>query len=191
MTADFIHIDQTFERVAFVNDSLSGREFDGCTFFGCNFSGSAFVGCTFIDCEFADCNLAMLGLAKTGLKNVSFKRCKILGVRFDGCDDFLFQVGFYGCTLDYAWFSGKKMPGTSFSDCTLKGVNFSNADLGKADFSGSDLTDAVFDETKLDGADFSTALHYSIDPQFNSLRKAKFSLDGLHGLLEKHQIDIR
>lgn len=191
MTGDFIHIDKTFDRTAFMGDRLAGREFDGCTFRNCDFSGSSFEGCTFIDCEFIDCNLALLRLPKTGLKNVAFRGCKTLGVRFDECDDFLFQVSFYGCALDYAWFAGKKMPGTSFSDCSLKGVNFSNTDLSRSDFNGSDLSEAIFDGTRLDAADFSHARQYSIDPQFNPMKKAKFSLDGLHGLLEKHQIDIR
>lgn len=191
MMDEFLHIDKTFEKSVLIDGQINDREFDGCTFRNCDFSGSTFSGCTFVDCEFLDCNLSMAKFPKTGLKTAVFRNCKLLGIRFDACDDFLFNVSFFDSTLDYSWFIGKKMPKTLFSNASLKGVNFSNADLSSSDFAGSDLADAVFDETKLDGADCSSARNYRIDPQFNSLKKAKFSLDGLHGLLDKYQIDIR
>ena len=42
----------------------------------------------------------------------------------------------------------------------------------------------------LEKADFSTAYNYVIDPELNTIRKAKFSIAGITGLLHKYDIDI-
>jgi hypothetical protein len=38
---------------------------------------------------------------------------------------------------------------------------------------------------------FSTALHFSIDPEQNRLKKAVFSPDNLEGLLDKYQLKMK
>lgn len=190
MTEDLISIDRTFDKVVFFGQRLNSREFDGCVFRNCDFSGTTFFECSFIDCEFIGCNLAMAKLPATGLKNVTFRDCKMLGIRFDECDDFLFQVTFTDCTLDYSWFSRKKMPKTIFTNTSLKGVNFEQADLTSTVFESCNLEDAVFHETNLASADFSTAYNFRIDPELNPMKKAKFSVDGIPGLLDKYDIKI-
>jgi hypothetical protein len=42
----------------------------------------------------------------------------------------------------------------------------------------------------MEKTDFTSAVNYSIDPEINKLAKAKFSLNGIKGLLEKYNIDI-
>jgi len=49
---------------------------------------------------------------------------------------------------------------------------------------------ATFDKTMLEKADFRTAYNYSIDPDNNRIKKAKFSQSGLGGLLHKYDIVI-
>jgi hypothetical protein len=51
--------------------------------------------------------------------------------------------------------------------------------------------DALFDRTNLEKANFSTAQYYRIDPNTNNIKRAKFSLDGLPGLLTAYNIEIR
>lgn len=190
MTEDFINIDKTFEKVVFIDQKIGNREFDGCVFKNCDFSNATFMECTFIDCKFADCNLSMLKLPGTSLKTVAFIESKLLGIRFDECDNFLFAVSFRDCTLDYSWFSAKKMHKTSFINTSLKGVNFSNADLTASVFDNANLEGAVFDETILAATDFTTAYHFRIDPEHNPMKKAKFSTAGIPGLLDKYDIKI-
>lgn len=187
---DFINIDKTFEKLVYFDKKISNREFDGCVFKNCEFSNSIFAECVFIDCEFIDCNLSMAKLPATSLKTVLFKDSKLLGIRFDECDDFLFSVQFRDSILDYSWFINKKMPKTGFSNCSLKGVNFSGADLTSASFENANLEGAIFDNTQLKSADFTTAYNYRIDPEFNPMPKAKFSVQGIPGLLEKYDIKI-
>jgi fluoroquinolone resistance protein len=57
-------------------------------------------------------------------------------------------------------------------------------------FDHCDLSGAVFQESILEKADFRSAMHYSIDPGRNRLKKAKFSLAGLSGLLDQFDIVI-
>lgn len=187
---DFIHIDKTFEKVIYFDKKISNREFDGCVFKNCDFSNNIFRECVFIDCEFIDCNLAMVKLSASSLKTVTFKECKLLGIRFDECADFLFAVNFSDCILDYSWFTNKKMPKTHFTNCSLKEVNFGASDLTASVFDNSNLEGAVFDETILAAADFTTAYNFRIDPELNPMKKAKFSVQGIPGLLEKYDIKI-
>jgi hypothetical protein len=52
------------------------------------------------------------------------------------------------------------------------------------------LSGAVFDTTNLEKADFRTSVNYSIDPALNRLKKTKFSLSEIYGLLYKLDIEI-
>jgi uncharacterized protein YjbI with pentapeptide repeats len=187
---DFINIDRTFEKAVYIDKKISNREFDGCIFKHCDFSNTVFSECVFIDCEFIDCNLAMAKLPNTSLKTVAFKESKLLGIRFDECEDFLFNVNFRDCILDYSWFSNKKMPKTNFSGSSLKGVNFIGTDLTAAVFENANLDGAIFDQTILAAADFMTAYNFRIDPESNPMKKAKFSTHGIPGLLDKYDIKI-
>jgi fluoroquinolone resistance protein len=173
----------TFEKENYTAQTVKGTEFQDCTFKNCDFSNSVFSNNKFLDCIFEDCNLSMMKLSGSTLSNAEFKNCKILGVIFSECQDFLFSVSFYACILDYASFMHKKMPKTRFNKCSLKEVNFSNTDQ-------SDLSAAVFNGTDLTSANFTTAYHYAIEPELNNIRKAVFSADGLPGLLTRYDIKI-
>jgi len=129
-------------------------------------------------------------LAKSTLSSVEFKNCKILGVNFTDCIDFLFSVGFENCILDYSSFMLKKMPKTRFSRSTLKEVTFTQASLAGSVFDDCDLSGAVFNRTDISSANFVTAYNYDIDPEINLIKKASFSAQGIHGLLSKYQLKI-
>ena len=77
-----------------------------------------------------------------------------------------------------------------FNDCLLKEVDFSETSLMSAVFKNCDLSGTIFNRTFLENADFRTANNFSIDPENNSIRKAKFSIMGSIGLLNKYDIKI-
>ena len=77
-----------------------------------------------------------------------------------------------------------------FKNCLLEEVDFAESDLTNAVFAECDLRGAMFDHSKLEKADFRTAINYSIDPESNRIRKAKFSKEGAIGLLAKYDIII-
>jgi uncharacterized protein YjbI with pentapeptide repeats len=82
------------------------------------------------------------------------------------------------------------MKATSFKNCQLQEVDFVETDLTAAVFSECDLLRAIFDYSILEKADFRTATNYSIHPDQNRIKKAKFSLPGAVGLLDHLDIDL-
>ena len=165
-------------------------EFVRCTFIACDLQGPWCAGRTFVECTFRDCDLSLADLDRTALQEVTFERCKLVGARFDRCHTFLLSVSFAQCILDLASFHGLKLKGTRFMGCRMRETDLSDADLNNASFAGSDLGAALFDGTVLEGADLRSAVHYSIDPTRNRLRKARFSVEGLSGLLDRTGIII-
>jgi len=184
------HENKTFEKVVYTGKEVRNKEFEQCTFKDCDLSDSLFIHNRFTECTFVGCNLSMTKLAGSSLRDVTFKQCKLLGVNFSECEDFLFSVRFEECILDYASFSRKKMPKTKFINTSLKQVTFAGANLSNSIFDQADLTDAIFNGTDLKEADFRTANNYAIDPELNAIKKAKFSLHGVAGLLTKYGIRI-
>ncbi|HQQ98399.1 MAG TPA: pentapeptide repeat-containing protein [Cyclobacteriaceae bacterium] len=170
---------------------LAPGEYENCVFTGCDLSNSNLSGFIFIDCAFIGCNLSLIKLNNTALREVKFRDCKLLGLRFDTCHDFGLSFSFEGCQLNHSVFYRKKIIKTSFINCQLHGVDFTEADLTTAVFDFCDLSQAVFDRSILEKVDFRTALNYTIDPEANRIRKARFSLSGISGLLGKYDINIQ
>ena len=75
-----------------------------------------------------------------------------------------------------------------FRKGTLHEADFTGCDLTGAVFDGCDLRGARFDNTILEKADLRTAFNYSIDPTINRVKKARFALPAVVGLLERFDI---
>ena len=185
-----VHDNEKFTNINYSGQRILNTEFDTCVFLNCDFSNSILSENDFINCRFESCNFALAKLSGSGLKEVYFEDCKLIGINFDHCSDFLFAVNFQKCVLDYASFFKKKMKKTKFIDCSLKEVDFTLVDLSLTVFGNCDLTRAVFHESNLEKADFCSAVNYTIDPEANKIKKAKFSYSGISGLLEKYNIEI-
>jgi len=136
------------------------------------------------------CNLTLAKLINTGLSGVKFKNCKLLGLDFSTTRNFSFAVTFDSCIMDYASFTRKKLRNTLFKKCRLLETGFQESDLTGAVFADCDLTRAFFSNSILNEADFTSAYNFSIDPEKNKIKKAKFSASGLPGLLEKYNLNI-
>lgn len=185
-----LHENKTFEKVDYSDRELRGREFSSCIFKSCNFEKADLSGNDFLDCTFENCNFSLVKLRQTGLKNVHFIGCKLTGVDFSPCNDFLFAVGFVSCLLDYSAFQKKKMKKTKFKDCSIKEAHFSEVDLTSSVFENCELTNTYFQKNILEKTDFTTARNFTIDPEQNKMKKAKFSNGTLSGLLGKYDLEI-
>jgi len=185
------HEEKDWENIDFKSIGIRQAQYEDCRFIQCDFAGLELHSSSFTDCEFIDCNLSNVDLKGVTLNQVKFKRSKMLGLGFEGCSDFLFSVDFESCQLDYSSFYKRNLKKQQFRACSLKEVDFTDANLEQAIFSDCDLAGAKFENTRLEKADLHTSFNISVDPDFNKVKGALFSLQSLPGLLEKHGIKIK
>jgi len=132
----------------------------------------------------------MVKVQNTTLNDAKFFNCKMLGINFEHCNEYLFGVGFENCVLNFCSFYKRGLKKTLFRDCTVREVDFIETNLSGSVFERCDLTDSKFENTNLEKADFRTAVGYVIDPEINKIKKARFSYAGVAGLLMKYDIMI-
>jgi uncharacterized protein YjbI with pentapeptide repeats len=82
------------------------------------------------------------------------------------------------------------MKGSRFSNSRLIEVDFTETNLESVSFEGCNLSGSVFQFSHLEKANFVGAQGYIIDPSNNRMKGAKFSREGLAGLLTTFGIDI-
>jgi uncharacterized protein YjbI with pentapeptide repeats len=115
----------------------------------------------------------------------------MLGLRFDTCNEFGLIFKFEGCILNHSSFHKTKIRRTIFKNTQMIEVDFSQCDLSNVMFDDCDLSRAVFENSILEHTDFTSAYNYSFDPEKNKMKKAKFSMAGVPGLLMKYGIEIK
>ena len=184
------HSDQTFTKNDFKKQDLGIGEYEACTFHGCDFLATDLSGCRFIDCQFTTCDLSNAKLHKTSLQDVQFSNCKMIGLAFDTCNAFNFSANFKACILNHSVFFKMKLNRVNFIECQLQDVDFAQAEMIGTSLHKCQLLNANFDHTNIEKADFRDALDFSIDPESNKIKGARFSASSLHGLLDKYQLVI-
>ena len=182
--------DQSFKNQDYTQTRLSKGEYENCIFEGCKFENGYLDNQNFMECEFMDCNLSNANLNHTIFKEVTFSYCKMIGLKFEDCNDFLLDFTFRHCILNLSSFYGLTLRNQTFNDCKLIEVDFTETDLTQVNFENSHLDRAIFSRTNLQKADFTKALNFDIDPEINQLKHARFSKEGLSGLLSKYNIKI-
>ncbi len=187
---DIIIESEVYKNIDYVDTPLPVAEYDNCTFINCNFAEGDLSKISFLECKFEHCNLSNATLKQTAFKEVEFVHCKMIGADFSNCNDFLLEMNFNSCQLNLTSFYLLSLKGTRFVHCSLREADFTEANFNESVFEHCDLQSAVFDRTKLEHADLSTSHNYAIDPDNNQVQKARFSLEGLPGLLHKHRIIV-
>jgi fluoroquinolone resistance protein len=182
--------DKVFDNSDYSKETLVRASYEYCKFNNCNFEKVNLSEFRFIECEFNNCNLSLAILAGTALQEVKFKGCKMVGLHFEDCHEFSFSVSFENCILNNSTFFRSELAKTNFVDTKLQDVDFTESNLKEAVFNNCDLDGAIFEKTKLEKADFKSAINYQINPEMNQIKKAKFSILGLPGLLSKYDIEI-
>jgi fluoroquinolone resistance protein len=182
--------DKHFEGNDFTMSAFEPGNYEHCRFINCNFAEVNLSGINFLECYFDGCNLGMTKLGKTGFREIKFTGCKLLGLHFDHCNRIGLAMEFDNCILNLSSFYQLKLKGTIFTNSILHEVDLAEADLSNTVFDNCDLKGTMFDNTNIEHADFRTAYNYSIDPAKNKIKKAKFSMQGLIGLLDKYDIVI-
>jgi fluoroquinolone resistance protein len=181
---------QTFDKVDFTTKAPEKAEYDQCIFLNCNFYESDISDITFSGCLFENCDFSLVRCMNAVFNDVRFVNCKLLGVHFDTCNPLLFSVYFENCLIRISSFYKLRLKKTKFIRCNLQEADFTDSDLSGALFDDCDLQGALFENTNLERADLLTSYHFSIDPEKNRIRKARFSRSGISGLLDKYDIEI-
>ena len=179
---------ESFTGINFSLQKQEREDYENCEFSGCTFSDISNLN--FINCSFKNCNLSNCKMNNVKLQEVVFTDCKLLGVNFYQAKDFAFAIQCEKCILDYASFDSKKLNKSGFRQCKMHEVNFTKADLSKTIFFDCDLYEAIFAQTNLSGVDLTSIQNFSIDPEINNLKKAKFQSQDLERLLYKYDIII-
>lgn len=170
---------------------LEKAEYENCSFEECDFSEYDFKDFKFIDCRFDNCNLSLAQLTNTSIQNTEFKNCKMLGLRFDYCNNFNLSFSFESSMLNHSSFYAKKLKKTVFKNCAMHEVDFTDADFTESILFNCDLLNAHFENTNLEKVDFLESININIDPELNRIKNATFNLTSLPGLLLKHNIKIK
>ncbi len=182
--------EEIFRKEDFSDNPLPKGEYEKCTFINCDFSNSDLSYVKFLECEFVNCNISMVNLNQTAFKDVKFTDSKMLGLRFDYCNKFGLSLSFENCILNHSSFYQVKIKKTQFRNTSLLEVDFTESDMTESVLDGCDLDRSTFYMTILEKADLRTSFNYSIDPEVNRIKKARFSLLGALGLLRKYDIEI-
>ena len=126
----------------------------------------------------------------TVFRDVQFTGCKLQGIRFDTCSPFGLSFTFDNCQLTYSSFYKTSIKQTLFKNSQLTETDFTECDLTGAILENCDCTGAVFENTVLEKTDLRTAFNYTINPELNRLKKARFSFPAVAALLDKYGIEI-
>jgi uncharacterized protein YjbI with pentapeptide repeats len=179
-----------YEKILFGKENPLQGIYEECRFSRCLMNGTDLSAVTFSNCLFDGCDLSLARVRDTSFREVRFSDCKLLGVQFSECRAFLLELAFERCVLKLSMFNRLQLKNTVFTHCDLREADFSEADLTGAVFSKCDLSGTIFEHTNLEKTDFRSAFNFSINPESNRLRKARFTLPGVSGLLDRYGIEI-
>src|SRR6476620_6623664 len=113
---------QSFNNINFLTHPLTLKEYEACTFNNCNFARADLSNFRFVECSFSDCHVSNAKLGATTLNDVRFINCKLLGLHFEDCSEFLFSVAFENSSLNFSSFYGRQLKKTIFKNTLLQEV---------------------------------------------------------------------
>ncbi len=167
--------EQRFKDVDCRSLSLASSRFYECIFESCIFTEAKLLNCEFVDCIFKNCDLSNVKLVGAAIRRCEFIDCKLIGVNWTEAKDLSHPI-FKSCKLNYSNFTGLDLRKSSITDCLAVDVELVQANLSESDCRGTDFAGCRFANTNLTKADFRSAINYTIRPDSNLIKKAKFSL---------------
>lgn len=187
------HDSKRFEGMRYDSD-IESNEYAECLFEQCQFMDMALRNVVFSNCVFTGCTFRNVDMSGLRMQNASFQDCAFIGidwseVRRTGKLFPLFkEIG--GCTLKFNNFFKMKIPKISIVDSSLLDCAFMECELAGSVFRNVDFQDTTFQDCDLSKADFREARNYKINTTSNRVRKARFSLPEVVGLLDNLDVII-
>lgn len=184
--------DEVYENLGMNGEDLRDLIFEECTFRDSTFQQADFSRSRFINCTFERCNLSVLRVMETAFAGVRILDSKASGINWtetaQNRGGLASPPEFSATVLDGSVFQGMDLEDATMKDCRAVDVDFSSASLRGADLKGTDFHGARFNGTDLSTADLRGAVNYSIDIEFNTIKKARFSLPEAVALLKNLDI---
>ncbi|GAB3509090.1 pentapeptide repeat-containing protein [Spirosoma knui] len=190
-TAHMEYYKHVFEPSGELPDNWTNHEFEQCLLRKLDLSRATLAKSNFIGCSFEECNLTNVSLREAKLYDVNFIACTLTHVDFGHCNPFGFHTNFRDCQLDYTVFINRRLKKARFVNCSLKEAYFLKCELNGSVFDTCDLELTRFESNDLSQVDFSSSFNLKLDPDLNKVKKAKFSLYNLPGLLSKYELVIK
>ncbi|MCC8166074.1 MAG: pentapeptide repeat-containing protein [Planctomycetes bacterium] len=165
-----------------------------CRFENCHFDTMALVDVVLTNCVFSDCVFRNVDVSGLRLQNTVFHTVACIGIDWSevGHTGKLFPLfkEISGCTLKFNSFYKTKLSKTPIVGSALLDCAFIGCDLTGCVFRESDFLNTNFQDCDLSNADFRQARNYRINTASNRLRKARFSVPEVFGLLDNLDIVI-
>ncbi|MDD3925770.1 MAG: pentapeptide repeat-containing protein [bacterium] len=187
--SEYIH-DSAFNDIIIPASTLRGKEFYKCSFGNCNLNEAKLEDCTFEDCNFNNCNMSVVKLTMSKFTDVRFYESKLLGVNWTEAKA-LSRLEFRKCKLNHSAFFGLSLRSIVIEECIANEVDFMDTNLCRSNCTMTDFQGSKFRNTDLSFADFTGARNYDINPNYNKIKKAVFSVPEVFTLLQCHDIVIR
>lgn len=192
--SDFMdYDDKRLEGMRYDSD-IKSQTYSECVFDNCQFTDMALMDVVFSNCLFDNCAFRNVDMAGLRMQNTTLRGSACIGVdwsevRRTGRLFPLFRE-IRGCTLKFNSFFKMKIPKMSIADSSFLDCAFMECDLSASVFRNVDFRETTFQDCDLSKADFSEARNYRINTTSNRVRKAKFSLPEVVGLLDNLDIMI-
>lgn len=188
------YTDRHFEEANLNATRIASSIFNDCIFENCSFIEAIFLDCRWVNCKFIDCDMSLLNVPGSMFSGIHFEDSKLIGINWThgNWETNLLQVplSFNRCVLNHSTFIGLNLKEIQIKDCIASDVDFREANLTKAFFGGTELSQSLFSKTDLTKADLSRARNYSISPEENTIKGAKFSLPEAMSLLYSLDIEL-
>ncbi len=164
-------------------------EFINCDFNSLNFSEMSFKNSKFIECRFKKCNLTNSSFTGTAFREVSFEGCKLLGINWSDTTSSSL-LSFSDSILDLCVFQSLDMRGLKAINCSIKDAHFSQSKLQNSYFFNTNLEGTTFSQCDFSNSDFRGSKGYFIDPSFNCIKDARFSMPEAMVFFEALKINV-
>ncbi len=179
--------DETIELSQY--SSYESMEFINCKFISNSAIEISFRNSKFMECLFEKCNLSNSIFIGARLRDVKFIGCKVLGINWSQTGAF-FDISFSESLMDLCVFQDLDLRSFQAINSSLCEADFSGCNLENAYLTGSSFRSATFNNCNLESADLRDAKDYFIDPMFNKVKKAKFSMPDAMSFFEALDITI-
>lgn len=183
------YLNETFNGKDLSESELKEKEFTGCSFEKVNFEKAKLKYVRFENCTFKNCNLGLVKLTGSRFIDCEFFDCKMIGINWTEVEEPV-KIKIENSKIDYSIFFAMDLRRIEITECEAREVNFENADISKGKFNGTNFISSKFKNTNLSASDFREAMNYDINPEFNKIKKAKFSMPEVMTLLQCFDIEI-